>query len=336
MQPDRLNRREFIALLGGAATWPLAARAQQGERMRRIAWLGGGSDRGGGDPRSSPLSAAFLQALQQLGWTEGRNVRIDDRWPAADADKARKYAAELVALAPDVILAVGTTSLVPLLQATRTVPIVFVAVSDPVGSGFVDSLARPGGNATGFMVFDYDFGAKWLELLKEIVPGVTRAAVLRDSAAPTSIGQFAVIQSMSRSVGVEVSPLNLPNAGEIEPALATFARRGNGGLIVTASSLSLVHRELIVALAARHKLPAVYWERMFVAAGGLISYGPDRIDQFRGAAGYVNRILRGEKPADLPVQAPTKYQLIINLKTAKAMGFDLPASVLARADEVIE
>jgi putative tryptophan/tyrosine transport system substrate-binding protein len=332
-----MRRREFIALIGGVtATWPLAARAQQGERTRRIAWLGGGTDRGGGDPRSHPLSAAFLQALQQLGWTEGGNVRIDDRWPAGDADKARKYAAELVALAPDVILAVGSLSLTPLLQATRTVPIVFVAISDPVGAGFVDSLARPGGNATGFMVFDYDLSAKWLELLKEIVPGVTRAAVLQDSATSTGIGQFAVLQSVSRSVGVEVSPLNLPDAGEIEPALATFAGRGNSGLIVTSSSLSLVHRELIVALAARHKLPAVYWERAFVAAGGLISYGPDRIDQFRGAAGYVNRILRGEKPADLPVQAPTKYELIINLKTAKALGLTVPPSLLARADEVIE
>jgi putative tryptophan/tyrosine transport system substrate-binding protein len=331
------TRRAFITLLGAAAAaWPLAARAQQGERMRRIAVFGGGTDRDMGDPRSGPLSAAFLQALQQLGWTDGRNVRIDYRWPAGDADKARKYAAELVALAPDVILAVSPTSLVPLLQATRTVPIVFVAVADPVGTGFVDSLARPGGNATGFMAFDYDLSAKWLELLKEIVPGVTRAAVLRDSAGPSGIGQFAVIQSVSRSVGVEVSPLNLPDAGEIEPALATFARRGNSGLIVTASSLSLVHRELIVALAARHKLPAVYWERVFVAAGGLISYAPDRIDQFRGAAGYVDRILRGAKPADLPVQAPTRYKLIINLKTARALGLEIPPTLLARADEVIE
>ena len=252
-------------------------------------------------------------------------MRIDYRWPAGDADKARKYAAELVALAPDVILTVSSTSLAPLLQATRTVPIVFVAIVDPVGTGFVDSLSRPGGNATGFMLFDYDLSAKWLELLKEIAPGVTRAAVLRDSAIPTGIGQFAVIQSVSRSVGVEVSPLNLRDAGEIEPALAAFARPGNSGLIVTASPLSLVHRELIVALAARHKLPAVYWERFFVAAGGLISYGPDQIDQYRRAAGYVDRILKGEKPADLPVQAPTKYELVINLKTAKALGLDMPA-----------
>ena len=332
-----VNRREVITLLGGtAAAWPLAARAQQGERMRRLAVLGGGSDRDIADPRSQPNSAAFLEALQQLGWTDGRNLRIDYRWPAGDADAARKYAAELVALAPDVILAVSVTSLVPLLQATRTVPIVFVAVSDPVAAGFVDSLARPGGNATGFMVFDYDFSAKWPELLKEIVPGVTRAAVLRDSAISTGIGQFAVIQSVSRSVGMDVSPVNLPDAGEIEPALATFARRGNSGLIVTASSLSLVHRELIVALAARHQLPAVYWERVFVAAGGLISYGPDRVDQFRQAAGYVDRILRGEKPADLPVQAPTKYDTVINLKTAKALGLTVPQTILARADDVIE
>jgi putative ABC transport system substrate-binding protein len=335
MQFDQLRRREFITLLGGAAaSWPLAAQAQQLERMRRIAVLQGGSDRD--DPRSQPHMAAFLQALQQLGWTDGRNVRIDYRWPAGDADKAHKYAAELIALAPDVILAASAANMTPLLQATRTVPIVFVGVVDPVGSGFVNSLSRPGGNATGFMLFDYDLSAKWLELLKEIAPGVTRAAVVRDSAIPTGIGQFAVIQSVSRSVGVEVSPLNLRDAGEIEPALAVFARPGNSGLIVTASPLSLVRRELIVALAARHKLPAVYWERFFVAAGGLISYGPDQIDQYRAAAGYANRIIKGEKPADLPVQGPTKYELVINLKTAKALGLDVPASVLARADEVIE
>jgi putative ABC transport system substrate-binding protein len=330
-----MKRREFITALGGAAAWPLMARAraQQSERMRRIAVIQGGGDRD--DPRSQRNIAAFLQALQQLGWTDGRNVRIDYRWPAGDADKARKYAEELVALAPDVILTVSSTSLAALLQATRTVPIVFLAIVDPVGSGFVNSLSRPGGNATGFMLFDYDLSAKWLELLKEIAPGVTRAAVLRDSAIPTGIGQFAVIQSVSRSVGVEVSPLNLRDA-EIEPALVDFARLGNGGLIVTASPLSVVHREPIVALAARHKLPAVYWERFFVAADGLISYGSDQIDQFRGAAAYVDRILKGEKPADLPLQAPTKYELVINLKTAKALGLTVPPSVLARADEVIE
>ena len=329
-----MKRREFMSLFGGAAAWPLAARAQQGERMRRIAVLLGGSDRD--DPRSQRNMAAFLKGLQQSGWTDGRNVRIDYRWPAGDADKARKYAAELVALAPDVILAVSSVSLAPLLQATRTVPVVFVGIVDPVRSSFINSLSRPGGNATGFMVFDYDLSAKWLELLKEIAPGVARAAILRDSAIPTGIGQFAVIQSVSRSVGVEVSPLNLRDAGEIEPALTAFARLGNSGLIVTASPSSVVHRELIVALAARHKLPAVYWERFFVTAGGLLSYGPDQADQYRGAAGYANRILKGEKPADLPVQAPTKYELVINLKTAKALGLDMPASVLARADAVIE
>jgi putative ABC transport system substrate-binding protein len=329
-----MTRRSFITLLGGAAAWPLVARGQQPERMRRIAVLQGGGDRD--DPRSQRSTAAFLQALQQLGWTNGRNVRIDYRWPAGDADKARKYAAELVALAPDAILAVGSASLAPLLQATRSVPIIFVAIVDPVGSGFVNSLSRPGGNATGFMLFDYDLSAKWLELLKEVAPGVTRAAILRDSAIPTGIGQFAAIQSVSRSVGVEVSPLNLRDAGEIEPALTAFARLGNSGLIVTASPLSVAHRELIVALAARHRLPAVYWERYFVAVGGLISHGPDNIEQFRGAAGYIDRILKGEKPADLPVQAPTKYELAINLKTAKALGLDVPPSLLARADEVIE
>ena len=331
-----MRRREFITLLGGKRrhAWPLAARAQQPERMRRIGVLPGGADTD--DPRSQPNIAAFLQALQQLGWTDGRNVKIDYRWPAGDADKARKYAAELVALAPDVILAVSTPSLAPLLQATRTVPIVFVGVADPVGAGYVDSLSRPGGNATGFMLFDYSLSTKWLELLKQIAPGVTRAAVLRDPAITSGIGQFAVIQSVAPSLGVEVSPLNVRDAPEIEPALAAFARSGNGGLIVTGSPLSLVHRELIIALAARHKLPTVYFVRPFVAAGGLISYGPDVVDQSRRAAGYVDRILKGEKPADLPVQAPTKYELVINLKTAKALGLNIPPSLLARADEVIE
>jgi putative ABC transport system substrate-binding protein len=330
-----VKRRDFITLVGGAvAAWPLAVLAQQTDRARRIAVLQGGGDRD--DPRSQRNTAAFLQALQQLGWTDGRNVRIDYRWPAGDPDKARKYAAELVALVPDVILAVSSISLAPLLQATRTVPIVFVGVADPVGTGFVKSLSRPGGNATGFMLFDYDLSAKWLELLKQIAPSVTRAAVLRDSAIASGIGQFAVIQSVSRSVGVEVSPLNQRDAGEIEPALAAFARPGNGGLIVTGSPLSVVQRELIIALAARHKLPAVYWERFFVAAGGLISYGSDPIDQFRDAAGYVDRILKGENSADLPVQAPTRYELAINLKTAKVLGLDVPPTLLARADEVIE
>jgi putative ABC transport system substrate-binding protein len=334
MQFDQMKRRAFITLLGGAAVWPVAARTQQGERMRRIGVLQGGVERD--DPRAQTTISAFVQALQQLGWIDGRNVKIDYRWPAGDADKARKYAVELVALAPDVILAVSQASLAPLLQATRTVPIVFVNIVDPVGSGFVNSLSRPGGNATGFMLFDYDLSAKWLELLKQIAPSVTRAAILRDSTLPSGIGQFAVIQSVSRSVGVEVSPLDLRDAGEIEPGLAAFARPGNSGLIVTASPLSLIHRELIIALAARHKLTAVYWERYFVAAGGLISYGPDQVGRFRDAAGYANRILKGEKPADLPVQAPTKYDLVINLKTAKALGIEVPPMLLARADEVIE
>jgi ABC-type uncharacterized transport system substrate-binding protein len=330
-----MRRREFITVLGGsAAAWPIVALAQKGERMRRIGVLPGAGDRD--DPRLRPNISAFVQTLQQLGWTDGRNVKIDYRWPAGDADKARKYAAELVALAPDVILTVSSVTLAPLLQTTRTVPIVFTGVVDPVGSGFVTSLSQPGGNVTGFMLFDYDLSAKWLELLKQIAPSVTRAAILRDSTLPTGIGQFAVIQSVSRSTGVEVSPINLRDADEIEPALEAFARPGNCGLIVTGSPLSVAHRELIVALAARHKLPAVYWERYFVAAGGLISYGVDQIDQYRSAAAYVNRILKGEKPADLPVQAPTKHELVINLKTAKVLGLEVPATVLARADEVID
>jgi putative ABC transport system substrate-binding protein len=330
-----MRRREFIALLGGAAaTWPLIARAQQGERVRRIGVLQGGSDKD--DPRSQPNIAAFRQALQQLGWTDGRNVKIDYRWPAGDADKTRKYAAELVALAPDVILSIGTPNLTSLLQATRTVPIVFVAVADPVGAGYVDSLSRPGGNATGFILFDYSLSTKWLELLKQIAPGVTRAAVLRDPAISSGTGQWGAISSAAPSLGVEVSPVNVRDAPEIERGVASFARSGNGGLIVTGSPLSLVHRDLIIALAARHKLPTVYFARIFVTGGGLISYGPDTADQARRAAGYVDRVLKGEKPADLPVQAPAKYELVINLKAAKALGLDIPPSVLARADDVIE
>jgi putative ABC transport system substrate-binding protein len=331
-----MQRREFILALGGAAAawWPFAARTQPVERVLRIAVLQGGSDRD--DPRSQTQTAAFLQALQQLGWTDGRNVKIDYRWPAGDADKARKYAAELVALAPDVILAASAVNLPPLLQATRTVPIVFVGVVDPVGAGFVNSLSRPGGNATGFMLFEYDLSAKWLELLKQIAPGVTRAAVLRDPAITSGIGQFAIIQYVASSVSVDVSPIDVRDVPAMEPALAAFARSGNGGLIVSASPLSLVHRETIVALAARHKLPTIYFLRAFVTGGGLISYGPDVVDQYRRAAGYVDRILKGEKPADLPVQAPTKYELVINLKTAKALGLTVPPTLLTRADEVIE
>ena len=279
---------------------------------------------------------AFLQALALLGWTIGRNVRIDTRWATTNAAEIRRHAAELVALAPDVILATGTSTVGPLLQATRTVPIVFPVIGDPVGAGFVDSLARPGGNATGFMTYEYSLGGKWLELLKQIAPGVTRVAVLRDAALSIGPAQFGVIQAVAPSLRVEVNPINLRDAGEIERAIAAFARSPNGGLIVTAGATALLHRDLIITLAARHKLPAVYSDRTFVTAGGLISYGPDRIDQYRRAAGYVDRILKGEKPADLPVQAPAKYELVINLKTAKALGLDVPPTLLARADEVIE
>jgi ABC-type uncharacterized transport system substrate-binding protein len=331
----QIRRREFITLLGGAVVaWPLAARAQQGERMRRIGVLIGGV--APDDPDAQANMAAFLQVLQQLAWTEGRNVRIDYRWGLGNADNIRKYAAELAALAPDAIFASGNAAMPALLQATRTVPIVFVNVADPVGSGFVDSLARPGGNATGFVQFEYNLSGKWLELLKEIAPGVTRAAVLRDPAIVSGIGQFAVIQSVAPSAGVEVSPVNVRDAGEIERAVTAFARASNGGLIVTTSALTVVHRDLIITLAARYKLPAVYYRRYFVTSGGLMSYGYDIVEQFRGAAGYVDRILKGEKPADLPVQTPTKYQLVINLKTAKTLGLEVPPTLLARADEVIE
>jgi putative tryptophan/tyrosine transport system substrate-binding protein len=311
----------------------LAARAQQSDRMRRIGVLNG---QAANDPDAQANIAAFLQGLQQLGWTDGRNVRIDHRWAAGNPADIRKYAAELVALAPEVILATGASPLGPLMQATRTVPIVFAIVPDPVGAGFVDSLSRPGGNTTGFMQAEYNLSGKWLELLKQIAPGVTRAAVLRDPAITAGIGQFAIIQSVAPAVGVEVSPVNVRDAAEIERAVTAFARTPNSGLILTASALSVVHRDLIVTLAARHKLPAVYYRRLFVIGGGLISYGADFLDQFRRAAGYVDRILKGEKPADLPVQAPTKYELVINLKTAKSLGLEIPSSILARADEVIE
>ncbi|MGB6313810.1 MAG: ABC transporter substrate-binding protein [Pseudolabrys sp.] len=330
-----MHRREFITLLGGAASvWPLAAHAQQDERMRRIGVLYSGA--AADDPDGQTRSAAFVQGLQQLGWTDGRNMRIDYRWGAGDADNIRKYAAELVTLAPDVILASGTATVAPLLQATRTVPIVFAQVTDPVGAGFVDSLAHPGGNATGFLLFEYAISAKWLELLKEIAPHVRRAGVIRDPAQTAGTGQFAVIQSVAPSVGMEVSTINLHDAAEIERGVTAFARSANGGLIVTASALSVVHRDLIVTLAARHRLPAVYYRRQYVTGGGLISYGPDIAEQNRRAAGYVDRILKGEKPADLPVQAPTKYELLVNVKTAKALGLTVPTSLLARADEVIE
>jgi ABC-type uncharacterized transport system substrate-binding protein len=329
-----MKRREFITLLGGAAVaWPLAARAQQGERMRRIGVL---LPAAADDPEFQARIAAFHQGLALLGWTIGRNVRIDTRWATANAGEIRRHAAELAALAPDVILAQGASTVGALLQATRTVPIVFPAIVDPVGAGFVDSLARPGGNATGFMIFEYSLGGKWLELLKEIAPGVTRVAVLRDPTQGSGTSMFAVIQAAAPSLRVEVNPVNMRDAGEIERAVAAFARAPNGGLIVPPSAPAFVHRDLMITLAARHKLPAVYNERFFVAAGGLISYGADVIDQYRQAAGYVDRILKGEKPADLPVQAPTRYETVINLKTAKALGLDVPATVLTRADEVIE
>jgi putative ABC transport system substrate-binding protein len=329
-----VSRRAFITLIGGAAVaWPLAARAQQPERMRRIAALLPAT---ADDPEFQARLGAFLQGLQESGWSIGRNVGIDTRWATANADDIRRHAAELAALTPDVILAHGTATLAPLLQATRTVPIVFTALSDPVAAGFVDSLARPGGNATGFMNFEFSLSGKWLELLKQIAPDVTRVAVLRDPAISAGIGQFSAIQSAAPSIRMDVSPVNVRDAGEIERAVAAFVRSANGGLIVTGSGLAQLHRDLIITLAARHKLPAVYWERSFVAAGGLISYGANYIDQYRRAAGYVDRILKGEKPADLPVQAPTKYELVINLKTARALGLDVPATVLARADEVIE
>jgi putative ABC transport system substrate-binding protein len=312
------------------------ARAQQRKPkpkpMRRVAAL---MPYSANDPQAQNRNAAFLQALQQLGWTVGQNVQIDYRWSAGSEDDARKYAAELVALAPDVIFTAGV-AIEPLKRATRTVPIVFVIVPDPVGAGFVDSLARPGGNITGFANFDYGIGAKWLALLKEIAPNTTRAAVLRDPALRAGMGQWGAIQSVSPSVSIEVSPISLVDAGEMESALTAFARSPNGALIVTGSALAVVRRDLIIALAARYRLPAVYYERNFVAAGGLISYGSNFVEQFRLATTYVDRILKGEKPADLPVQTATKYELVINLKTAKGLGLEVPWSLLARADEVIE
>ena len=327
-----MRRREFLGVLGGAAAgWPLTARAQ--ERMRRIGVLMGLA---ANDSEGQVRVAAFLQGLQQSGWTDGRNARIDTRWATADAADIRRHAADLAALAPDVILAMGTTSVGPLLQATRTVPIVFAQVSDPVGAGFVESLARPGGNATGFISVEYGIAGKWLELLKQIAPGVTRVAIMRDPAIASGLGQFGAMQSVAPSFGMEVSPVNVRDAAEIERLIAAFALSSNGGLIVATSARAIAHRELIITLASRHRMPAVYPYRLFAVDGGLISYGPDPIDLFRRAAGYVDRILKGEKPADLPVQAPTRYETVLNLKTAKALGLDVPATVLARADEVIE
>ena len=328
-----MRRRQFIRLVGGVVVGsPLAVRAQQGERVRRVGILVGIAE--GVEARSN--LAAFYQGLQQLGWSDGRNVRFDERWGAGDADRTR-FAAELVGLAPDVILSVGPDGLAKLVVTTRTIPLVFVLAVDPVGAGYVDSLAQPGGNATGFLSFEYSLASKWLELLKEIAPGVTRVAVLRDPTVAVGIGEFAVIQSVAPSVGVDLRVIDVRHPAEIERAVTALAGSANGGMIVTGSSASVANRELIIALAARYRLPTVYNERhLFTAAGGLISYGPNYRDEFRLAAGYVNRILKGEKPADLPVQAPTKYELVINLKTAKALGLKIPDSVLARADEVIE
>jgi ABC-type uncharacterized transport system substrate-binding protein len=328
-----VRRREFITLLGGAAAgWPVAARAQQPERVRRIGVL---MYLPADDAEGQARLAAFTQALKQLGWSDGHNLRVDARWAAAD--DIRRHAADLAAMAPDVLVAgSGTVTVAPLLQATRAVPIVFALVIDPVGAGFVASLAQPGGNATGFTIFEYSMSGKWLELLKEIAPNVRRVAVLRDPTVASGIGQFGAVQIVAPSLGLELNPVDLRDGGEIERAVAAFASGVNGGLIVTGSALGIAHRNLIIALAARHKLPAVYFQRIFATSGGLISYGPDFIDQFRRAAGYVDRILKGEKPADLPVQASTKYELVINLKTAKAIGLTFPPAVLGRADEVIE
>ena len=330
-----MKRREFITLLGGAAAaWPRAARAQKPERMRRIGVLLPAS------PDDAVFQArveTFVQELARLGWTTGRNIQIDIRWASTNANEIRRHAAELAALSPDVILATGDSTMPPLLQATRTIPIVFPVGMDPVANGYIDSLARPGGNATGFMDFEYSVSGKWLELLKEIAPSVKRVAVLRDTTANvTGLAQLGVIQAIAPALRVEVIPVKLGDAGDIERALVALARTPNGGLILTASGAAIRHRDLIIMLAARHKLPAVYWERFFATAGGLMSYGPPQLDQYRRAAGYADRILKGEKPADLPVQAPSKYELVINLKTAKAIGIEVPPTLLARADEVIE
>ena len=329
-----MKRREFITLLCGAATtWPLAANAQQQEGMRRIGMLTGIA---GEDVQTKARIAAFLQELQKLGWTEGRNFRMDIRAGAGNLATIRKYAAELVALAPDVIVVSGTTPVTLLLEVTNKVPIVFTVVVDPMGAGFVNKLSRPGGNVTGFMNFDYSLSGKWVELLKQVAPGVTQVAVLRDTSSSGGIGQFAVIQAVAPSLGLEASTINVGDPREMDRAVTEIAREPNGGLIVTAAPSTVVHRDLIIALAARHKLPVVYFDRTPVAEGGLISYGADLVGQFRQAASYVDRILRGEKPANLPVQAPNKYELVINLKTAKALGLTIPPAVLARADEVIE
>jgi len=329
-----MRRRDFIkGVAGSASLWPLASRAQQPERMRRIGVLYTGSAE---DQFGQARNAAFLQALQGFGWTVGRNVRIDTRWGGADADRIRRNVAELVAPGPDVILAAGSATLGPLLQATRSIPVVFAIVPDPVGAGYVDSLARPGGNATGFMLYEYGVSGKWSGLLKQIAPGVTRVAVLRDPGITGGIGQFAAIQTSAPAFGMEIVPVNMRDTKEIESIIATFARVANGGLIVTGSPSAVLHRTLIIALAAQHKLPAIYFDREFVTDGGLISYGPDLDDQYRLAAGYVDRVLKGEKPSEMPVQAPNKYELVINLKTAKNLGLSVSPELIASANEVIE
>jgi putative ABC transport system substrate-binding protein len=328
-----IGRRTFIAGIGSAAAWPLTARAQQGERVRRVGILLNAS---ANDPEFQAWVGAFMQALAQLGWDTGRNLRIDLRWAEGKALEVRRHAAELAALAPDVILAHGASTVAPLLQATHSMPIVFPVADDPVGAGLVDSLARPGGNATGFMTFEYSMGGKWLELLKQIAPSMTRVAVLSDATQGGGISEFAVIQAMAPSLRVEVNAVNVRDADGIEHAIAVFARSSNGGLIVTAGPTTAIHRELIIALAAQHKLPAIYFQRFFVTAGGLISYGSDFLDQYRRAAGYIDRILKGEKPANLPVQAPSKYETAINLKTAKPLGLTIPETLLATADEIIQ
>jgi putative tryptophan/tyrosine transport system substrate-binding protein len=326
-------RREFITLLGGATAWATAARAQPAERMRRIGLL---MNIAADDPEAQARMTAFVQELAQLGWIAGRNVKIDSRWSPGETERVRKYAAELVAPTPDVIVGSSSQGVAALIEATRTVPIVFAGIPDPVGAGVVNNLARPGGNVTGFLLFEYGLSGKWLELLKQIAPQTTRVGVIRDPTVASGVGYFGVIQAAAPSFGMEVTPINVRDARDIEDAVTAFARSPNGGLIVSGFALMVVHRDLIVGLAARHRLPAVYTARFFVTAGGLICYGPDRVDQFRRAAGYVDRILKGEKPGDLPVQAPTKYELVVNLKVARALGLDVPATVLARADEVIE
>jgi len=329
-----MRRREFIAIIGGVATgWPLSVGAQQSAGVKHIGVLMG---QAADDPQGKARMTAFLQGLQELGWADNRNVQIDVRWGGGNADNIRRDASQLVALAPDVVLASGSAAVAPLLQATTAVPVVFVVVPDPVGAGFVESLARPGGNATGFAMFEYGMGAKWLALLKEILPSLKRVAVMRDPAIAAGVGQFGAIQSVAPAFGVELSPINVRDPSEMERAVAALARTSDAGLIVTGSSLAAVHRDLIVDLSARYKLPTIYYERFFVSSGGLFSYGPDLVAQHRAAATYVDRILKGAKPSDLPVQAPTKYELAINLKTAKALGLTVPPTLLASADEVIE